>query len=285
MSFAGTDPHIVLVAGPVRAAGRAGHHDYLAGCRLFAELLSRVPGVTTEVVENGWPTDEQSLEQAASIVFYDNGGGKQGFLANAERRALIERQAERGCGLVLLHQAAGFPTELCAWGQRHFGAVYEAGVSRRGHRRVRLQGADHPIARAWQSHAIRDGWLDHAALPADRVDDVTPLLWPDDVPTSDRERRHARMVAWAYEPPAGGRGFVFTGADNHRLWRDDGARRFVASGMLWSAGIAAPASREWHATSDADVDSRRSPRQSPLPRLAGKLGRRVRRSLRGQRKW
>lgn len=285
MSSAVEDQRIVLVAGPVRAAGRAGHHDYVAGCRLLAELLSRIPGVSVEVVENGWPVDERCLEQAASILFYDNGGGKQGFLATPERRALLERQAERGCGLVLLHQAAGFPTEFCAWGQRHFGAVYQAGISRRGHRRVRLQGAKHPISDSWAPHAVRDGWLDHAALPTDRANYVTPLLWPASVPASDKTQRSARMVAWAHEPPAGGRGFVFTGADNHRLWRNDEVRRFVASGVLWSAGLAAPPWRDWHVMSDGDVDARRSPRQSPWPRLAGKLGRRVTRSLRGQRKW
>jgi hypothetical protein len=48
------------------------------------------------------------------------------------------------------------------------------------------------------------------------------------------------VVAWAYERPEGGRAFTFTGAHLHASFAEEGYRRLLTNGILWSAGIEVP---------------------------------------------
>jgi hypothetical protein len=48
------------------------------------------------------------------------------------------------------------------------------------------------------------------------------------------------VVAWAYERPGGGRAFTFTGAHLHASFAEEGYRRLLTNGILWSAGIEVP---------------------------------------------
>lgn len=276
---------VVLVAGPVRPAGRAGHHDYVAGCLLLAAVLARLSDVVPVVAEDGWPADESIFDDAAAVLFYDNGGGKQGFLADARRRACLERLAAAGCGLVMLHQAAGFPSAHVALGQRLFGGVYVAGQSRRGHWRSRHERfPEHAITRHQQGWRIRDGWLNHLQFVDDAAG-MVPLLWSDKSLGSDPQAGQDAVVAWAHERSDGGRSFVFTGLDNHRAWAHIGLRQFIANGLLWSAGRQIPDNSDWLALSASEIAAFRTPRVSPLPRAIRSLGRKVGRAVSGQRKW
>ncbi|AWN17344.1 ThuA domain-containing protein [Salinisphaera sp. LB1] len=280
------ETRIVLVAGAVRSAGVAGHHDYAGGCRLLATLLNRVPGVSCVVADQGWPDDESVLTEASAVAFYDNGGGKQGFLADETRRARLLALASRGCGLALLHQAAGFPQEYVSLGQQLFGGVYVAGESGRGHWKSRHQDFPrHPITQDLRPWTMRDGWLNDIRFAIDTENAVTPLLWSDKQHAGDAAGGSAAVVSWAFAPPARGRAFVFTGGDNHRIWQEDSVRRLIASGLLWSAGATVPRSHEWSAMSSADVLAYQTPRTSPIPRALKSFGRRVRRTLSGRRKW
>lgn len=277
---------LVLVAGPVRPAGRKGHHDYLAGCRLIADMLEKVPGVAPVVVVDGWPVDESVFDDAGAVLFYDNGGGKQGFLATPARRAKLVTLAEKGCGLGLLHQAAGFPAEQAAFGQALFGGVYVAGASRRGHWRSRHRRfAGHPVTRTLGAWRMRDGWLNDIRFVDEKRSAITPLLWSDKRRGCDPQAGDAAIVSWAYAPAGRGRAFVFTGGDNHRVWRHESVRRLVAGGLLWSAGRAISDNSEWSRMASARVAAYRTPRRSPIPRAMGSLGRRLRRALSGRRKW
>jgi hypothetical protein len=51
------------------------------------------------------------------------------------------------------------------------------------------------------------------------------------------EKQH---VAWAYQRPAGGRGFGFTGAHNHVSWQNDNFRQIVLNAILWTAHVEVP---------------------------------------------
>lgn len=278
--------HIVLVAGPVRSAGRAGHHDYTGGCQILATLLNRVPGVSCIVAEQGWPDDESVLQQADAVAFYDNGGGKQCFLAHEARRKRLLELASRGCGLALLHQAAGFPREYVSLGQHLFGGVYVAGESGRGHWKSRHRHfPDHPITQDLMPWAIRDGWLNDIRFADSNDDAITPLLWSDKHHAGDAAGGRAAVVSWAFTPTAQGRAFVFTGGDNHRIWRVDPVRRLIAGGLLWSAGAAIPRSSGWSVLEPAEIAAYRTPRTSPIPRAIKSLGRRARRAVSGRRKW
>ena len=271
---------IVLIAGPVRPHARSGHHDYAAGCRLLATLLSRLEGVQPEVVTDGWPSDNALLEHAAALVFYDKGGGKQGFLATAERIACLEQAAAAGTGIVMIHQTVGFPREHVELGKRLLGGVYATGMSQRGHWKTEHTSFPrHPVTRGVQPWKILDGWLSGIVFN-DGMPGVTPLLWSGRRHGGSAEGGNSDIVSWAYERPDGGRSFVFTGLDAHSAWCHAGLRRLIVGGILWSAGLEVP---EAGAPVDADavlLNSYLTPRSSPLLKFPRKLLRRLTRSPR-----
>lgn len=271
---------IVLVAGPVKTYDRLGHHDFQGGCRLLAALLSRVEGVDPVVVSNGWPADEAVLEDAAAIVFYDKGGGRQGFLASAHRIGVLERAADTGVGLVVVHQAVGFPDRYLQLGMRLLGGVYATGLSRRGHwRSVHAEFPNHPATRGVTPWQGRDGWLNHIQF-GNGMGGIVPLLWSGKRFAGSPEGGAGDIVAWAFQRPGGGRSFAFTGLDSHRAWSHTGLRRLVVGGILWSAGMDVP---EDGAPVDMDETVLRgfvTPRRSRLLRLPRKIFRHLTRHKR-----
>ncbi len=271
---------IVLVAGPVKTYDRVGHHDYLGGCRLLAALLSRVEGVTPVVVPDGWPADEAVLDGAAALVFYDKGGGRQGFLASPHRAGVLERAAA-GTGLVVIHQAAGFPEHYLQLGMRLLGGVYATGASRRGHwRSAHADFPNHPATRGVEPWQGRDGWLNHIQFVHD-MRGVTPLLWSGKRFAGSPRGGAGDIVAWAFERPDGGRSFVFTGLDSHRAWSQVGLRRLVVGGVLWSAGVDVPDCGAPVEMDGAALRAFLTPRRSPWLKLPRKFVR----HLTGRKRW
>lgn len=280
-----TDKRIVLVSGPVREADRRGHHDYRAGCALLADLLRRVPGIAPQVAENGWPGDSTTFDDAAAVLFYDNGAGKQGFLQSEARRRKLDELSERGCGVVMLHQAVGFPPDQAERGKAWVGGVYLAGQSRRGHWRSRHENFPrHPATRGVSSWSIRDGWLS-AIRFHDNMQAITPLLWSGRQQGGSPTGGIEDVVSWAYAPDGRGRAFVFTGLDSHSAWTHAGLRRLIANGLLWSAGHPIPEDPHWVDMPASAIDAYCTPRRSPVLRALRSLGRKVRRARRGERKW
>jgi hypothetical protein len=50
------------------------------------------------------------------------------------------------------------------------------------------------------------------------------------------------IVSWVYERPGGGRSFTFTGCHLHSSLAEEGYRRFLVNGILWTAGKELPPS-------------------------------------------
>jgi hypothetical protein len=225
---------VVLVAGRVKVPDRAGHHDYLAGCRLLARLLAQTNGVEPKLVAEGWPTDTGAFEGASSVVFYTAGGGRQPFLQSAERVAQIQALAARGVGLAMLHQAVDYPAPQAPQATRWLGGATVRGVSRRGHWTAHhAEFPAHAVTRGVAAWSARDGWIVDVQFVPERRG-VSPLLW------ARSSREPADVVCWAYERPGGGRSFCFSGLDSHSAWSCDGLRQLIVNGVLWSAGVAIP---------------------------------------------
>lgn len=277
----GASTRILLVAGRVRPDDRPGHHDYLGGCRLLAELLGRTPGVDARVARDGWPDDAAELDAAAALLFYDGGGGKQGFLATPERVARVEAALARGAGLAMLHQALGPPQVHVERARRWLGGTYVSGESRRGHWRTSHRDfPEHPVTRGVEAWSIRDGWLNQLRF-VDDMRGVTPLLWSGRRHGGARDGGNGDVAGWAYERPDGGRSFGFTGLDAHGAWREAGLRQLLVNAVLWCAGLPVPAGGAPSRLSDAEVDAYLTPRQ---PRSAlGSVGRLLRGAL--GRRW
>src|SRR3954447_19755029 len=135
------------------------------------------------------------------------------------------------------------------------GATFEKGFSQRAHWVAKFEAfPDHPIFRGVAPFTIDDGWLFKLRFVPD-LKGITPLLRtvsPKD-PVS-REQGSEDIIAWAYDRPTGGRSFVFTGGHLHKSLAEEGYRRFLVNGILWSAGVQIPAGGAPAALASGDLD-------------------------------
>jgi len=274
---------IVLVAGPVRLHDRVGHHDYLAGCALLADLLRQTPGISPIIISDGWPEDETVFARAAAIVFYDGGSGKQVFLQSPARIDHIQKAVDTGVGIAMIHQAVAFPQEWTDRGKAWIGGTYVPGLSHRGHWKTYHQDFPaHPITSGVGSWNIKDGWLNHIQFVKD-MRGITPLLWSGKRYKGSRKGGNDDIVAWVYERPEGGRSFSFTGLDAHSAWSVSGLRQFMVNGILWTAGCGVPAMGAPSETDRAKLTSYLTPRK-PRTTVFRVLRKLAARSF-GRRKW
>ncbi len=228
---------IVLVAnGPIH---KPGEHEYLAGCAVLRNLLAQ-NGVFPVVVKE-WPTKPTTFPGAKAIVFYGNGGGKQ-LTIQGDHPAELQKLADSGVGLVHLHQIIDYPVDYGDRARGWFGGCYEPKFSKRAHWvDTFAKFPDHPISRGVTPFTIDDGWLYQSRfVPGMRG--VTPLLRTKDPKNAKNHgtAENADVVSWAYDRDGGGRSFVFTGAHLHNSFKEEGYRRFLVNGILWSAGVDVP---------------------------------------------
>jgi len=276
---------VVLIAGRVRPHDRVGHHDYAAGCALLADLLRRIPGIDPVEVKDGWPDDETILDGASAILFYEGGGGKQAFLQSEARVARVQRAMDDGAGIIVIHQAVAFPTELAEMGKAWLGGVYVSGESVRGHWKSEHRSfPSHPVTGGVLPWKIDDGWMSHIRF-VESMRGVTPLLWSGKRGGGAPQGGPDDVVAWAYERPGGGRSFTFTGLDAHSAWSHAGLRTLVGNGVLWAAGVEPPQDASWTRIDSAALASYVTTRKSPVIKLLRSLARKAGRALRGERKW
>lgn len=249
------DKKIVFLAG--KPSHRSGEHEHRAGCLLLQECLKGVPGVTSVVYSNGWPSDAKTaFEGAATIVVYCDGGGGHTLLQE-ERLKTIGALMDQGVGLVCLHYGVE-PT--IAKGQKEFldwiGGAFEINWSVNPHWVGDFKKLpEHPIARGVKPFQINDEWYFNMRF-RDGMKGVTPILSavPPGSTTNRNDGAHSgnptvramvargepQHVAWATERADGGRGFGFTGGHFHKNWGDDNVRKLVLNAILWTAKVEVP---------------------------------------------
>jgi hypothetical protein len=256
-----TDPSaakIVLLAGSFSKGG--GEHEYFAGSAFFMKLLRQTPGVFSVFVEGGWPKNERILDAAKCLVFYMDGGGKQPFLT-PERMERLEKLAARGVGIVHLHQVIDYPKTHTEKILPLLGGVYVPQVSGRGHWDGLFEKfVDHPITRGVAPFKENDGFL-YKLRFVDGMKGITPLLRTR--PPKGDLKDGEDIVSWAFERAGGGRSFVFTGGHLHESWGLEGMRRFVANGILWSAGLEVPSGGAPVALGPDDLKQNMDPKPPP----------------------
>ena len=226
---------IVLVAGS--NFYKPGEHEYIGGCAALMDLLRQTPGVFP-VLAVDWPQKPTTFAGAKAVVFFLDGGDKHPIL-NPARRAEVQKLAEAGVGLVELHQGS---TSLKTWGKRcsWMGAAFEKGYSQRAHWVTEFNTfPDHPICRGVTSFKIDDGWLFKLRFVPE-MKGVTPLLRTVSPKAPDQQLTDQAIVSWAYDRPGGGRSFTFTGCHLHNSFAEEGYRRFLTNGILWTAGVNLP---------------------------------------------
>lgn len=234
-----TDPKlakIVLIAGS--NAFKPGEHEYVAGCAVLADLLRQTPGVFP-VLALDWPTRPETLADAKAVVFFFDGGDKHALL-KADRLAQVQKLADAGAGLVHLHQVIDYPKDLGERARGWTGAAWEKGYSQRAHWVGEFTTfPEHPVCRGVTPFKIDDGWLYKLRFAADKKA-LTPLLRTVSPKAANAQLGDDAIVAWAYERVGGGRAFTFTGCHLHSSFDQEGYRRLLVNGILWSAGIDVP---------------------------------------------
>ncbi|MGL4554820.1 MAG: ThuA domain-containing protein, partial [Gemmataceae bacterium] len=216
---------------------KKGEHEYAPGCRVLADLLRQTPHVTP-VVSVDWPKTPETFAGAKAVVFFFDGGDKHALL-KGERLAQVGKMADAGVGLVHLHQCIDYPKDLGERARAWSGGAWEKGHSQRAHWIAEFKEfGKHPISRGVTPFKIDDGWLFKLRFVAG-LKGVTPLLRTAS-PKAKAAKPDDDVVAWAYERPGGGRSFTFTGAHLHSSFAQEGYRRFLVNGVLWSAGVDVP---------------------------------------------
>ena len=230
---------IVLIAGSNYF--KPGQHEYVGGCAVLMDMLRQTPGVFP-VLALDWPRKAETLAGAKAVVFFFDGGDKHAWL-DESRRAETKKLVDAGVGLVCFHQCIDVPKDRGPQVRDWMGASFEKGYSQRAHWIAEFKTfPDHPVCRGVAPFRIDDGWL-YKLRFAEGMKGVTPLLRTvspkaKSAPESDSEP----VVSWVYERPGGGRSFTFTGCHLHSSFAEEGYRRYLTNGILWTAGKEVPPS-------------------------------------------
>ena len=254
LTTSAADKKIVFVAG--KPSHASGDHEHRAGCLLLKACLDKMPGVTSVVYSNGWPTDDKAFEGAATVVIFADGGGGHPLL-QGERLKTIGALMDKGVGLVCLHYGVEPTIEK---GQKEFldwiGGAFEVNWSVNPHWTADFKTfPNHPIANGVKPFQSNDEWYFNMRF-RDGMKGVTPILTA--IPPSSTTNRNngphegnptvremvargePQHVAWAAERADGGRGFGFTGAHHHKNWGDDNFRKLALNAILWTAKVEIP---------------------------------------------
>ncbi|TWU02081.1 PVC-type heme-binding CxxCH protein [Neorhodopirellula pilleata] len=243
----GKAKNILMIAGP--PSHGYGAHEHYAGLKVLEEsLLEANPKLKVEVVR-GWPEDASKIAAADSIVVYCDGGGRHVAMLH---RDAIREVLKRGGGLVALHYAVEMvPGESGDDWVELLGGHFEIHYSVNPHWVAHFDAMpEHPITRSVDSFHADDEW--YFNMRFSETGKLTPILQsvapeetmrrPDGPHSGNPTVRkmvaagEPQTVAWAYEPPFGGRSFGFTGGHYHWNWAQEPVRRLVTNAIRWTAG-------------------------------------------------
>jgi hypothetical protein len=283
------DKKIVLIAGkpshPVLA------HEHRAGLLLLQKCLANVPGITTVVYSNGWPSkvvdgktvdDHAALDGAAGIVIYSDGGGGHPVMPG-DRLQVLGKLMDQGVGLACLHYAVEPTIEK---GQKEFlqwiGGAFEVNWSVNPHWDADFKTLPkHPITNGVKPFMTNDEWYFHMRFVVG-MKGVTPILSaiapdstmsrPDGHHSGNPDVRKSvaakelQHVAWAYERPNGGRGFGFCGGHNHLGWKNEDQRRLVLNAILWVSKVKVPKGGVVSSVTDEELMLNLDPKPGSKPK-------------------
>lgn len=228
---------IVFIAGS--SFFKPGEHEYVGGCALLMDLVKQTPGVFP-VLALDWPKDPETFKNAKAVVFFLDGGAKHPCLKGGKLVKTVEL-AEAGVGLVMLHQGVDIDNDFGDRMRGWMGAAWEKGYSQRGHWVAEHKDfPKHSIMHGVKPFKIDDGYL-YKLRFADGMKGITPLLKTVNPKAPQAKLDDAAIVSWAFERANGGRSFAFTGGHLHASFAEEGYRRFLVNGILWSAKIDVPA--------------------------------------------
>lgn len=256
------DRKLVMIAGPVSHPPLM--HEFRAGSILLEKRLEDVPGLTTVLVTNGWPTkqvdgksvDDNSVFEGADAIFiYSDGGAGHPAVQN-DRLEVLRGLMNRGVSLGLAHYAVEvLPGKGGAEWKEWIGGHYEHEFSCNPIWQPEFTELPiHPITRGVKPFGAKDEWYFNmrfrderigvnpilVAKPSDAVRDG-PYVWPKGpYPHVQAAKGRPETMMWSVERPDGGRGFGFTGGHFHLNWQNDDQRRLMLNALVWLAKLPVP---------------------------------------------
>jgi type 1 glutamine amidotransferase len=247
---------IVLIAGK-KSHGPEGNgiHDYNWSARLLKLMLDRSnikDQIKVEYHLNGWPADDKSLDDAATIMIISDGrdGDKFSEALHLESPARVERVQklmDGGVGLVLLHFSTFAPDQYAKqcfewtggyfdWEENGQRKWYSA-ITTLDNADVQIATPDHPISRGVKPFKMKEEFYYNIRFnPNDKA--ITPLLA---VPALNGREENGKTVAWARQREKNdGRGFATTCGHFYDNWKNDDFRKLVLNGIAWTAHVEVP---------------------------------------------
>ena len=243
---------IILIGG--KKSHGPGMHDFPNGIPYLAALLRAAPafdGVEVLTYTSGFPEDLSVLQHASAVVCYFDGVmEKPEPLLAAARIAALQKLMDAGCGLVALHQASTLPAgdqtvPLIEWlGAKRDGMVDRTTETATLH----PVSPTHPISAGVTEFTYPDEFYPTLVF-AKGGGHLTPILSANLTPTSGDAipanaipAPHADyVVAWAFERPARGRAFGFTGLHYLNAFSLPPIRQLLVNAIAWTAHLEAPA--------------------------------------------
>jgi type 1 glutamine amidotransferase len=226
-----------------------GEHRFPEGGALLADALNGAKLPLRAEVSRGWPS-ASTFDAAQVVVLYSD--GLDDHVAKAHVGDL-RRHVQAGKGLAVLHfalePAAG---ELSDFLLEAIGGRFETNWSVNPVWKV-----EHPVlatqavTRGVAPFAVDDEWYYHlrfrpgatpvlqAVPPASTLGEDGPRSGNPTV-RDEVARQAPQTLGWIWDAE-GHRGFGFTGGHYHRNWANDDVRKLVLNGIVWTAGLAVPA--------------------------------------------
>jgi type 1 glutamine amidotransferase len=211
-------------------------HEYVAGVRLLAKLLGKVPDLEVTVVraDGAWKEGPDLLSRADAVVLFLAEGARWVAADPKRQKAFADFAARRG-GLVALHWAIGTKDAKpidgflrllggCHGGRDRKYKILEAVAE--------PADAKNPITTGISKFRVKDEFYYRLKFVKPEGS-VRPVLV---VPIDGAKE----TVAWSWERPGGGRSFGFSGLHFHDNWRLPEYRRLVAQAVLWTLKMQIP---------------------------------------------
>ena len=169
------DKKILLIAG--RPSHGPGDHEFRAGSLLLEKCLDKLPGITAEVHDMGWPKSDDAFNGAKAILVYADGGGRHPAM-RPERVKLINELIAKGVGIGCAHYGVEVPAgDTGKTMQDWIGGYYEHKFSVNPMWAPDYQKfPKHPIANGVKPFKVVDEWYFNMRFRDDGVGKITPIL-------------------------------------------------------------------------------------------------------------
>jgi type 1 glutamine amidotransferase len=242
---------IVLIAGK-KSHGPEGKgiHDYPWSVKLLKVMLDNSnvrDKVAVEFHLDGWPADEKTLDDAATILVISDGRDGDKYeeaphFSTAAKTAYIERQINRGCGFGTFHFSTFTPDEhaerILRWSGGYFDweengqkKWYSAITTKEAE--VQLPTADHPTVRGVKPFQMKEEFYYNIRFKPDDKKLKHLLAVPD---LAGRQP-DGNVVAWGRERDDGSRGFGTTCGHFYDNWQNENFRKFLLNTLVLASSV------------------------------------------------